>query len=432
MALSLRYAAVSDRGVVRKGNQDSVYAGPHLIAVADGMGGMAAGDLASAIVINTMRGVDRPPPEESVADELADTVGEANSRIRQVVDKDPAKEGMGTTLTALWFDGAWFHLVHIGDSRAYRLRGDEFEQLTMDDSYVQLLINEGRITPEEAETHPQRSLILRALGAPEVDPAFQTLAAREGDRLLLCSDGLSGPVSDDRIAEVMRSAETPEEVVQTLTQAAIDAGAPDNVSVLVADVVAEGEGNTAMIVDGAANDLVMANSDTAALPRVGAKGKGDTVELPAEGAESEEGESSEEDGDGEKPPRRKKSRVWRTVITSLVVLALLTTGGLLWLRTQYYLGVSEHENISLYRGYPVEIMGVKASWLEVESDRPAADAEEGLRGRLEEGLPTDSYDQGLADLEKYTDPSDDNSHLLPLCDATQEEAQAVSGDCRTS
>ncbi|WP_051462736.1 PP2C family protein-serine/threonine phosphatase [Haloglycomyces albus] len=427
MALSLRYAAISDRGVVRKGNQDSVYAGPHFIAVADGMGGMAAGDLASAIVINTMRTIDRPPPDEAVDDELADTVASANQHIRHTVEHDPGKEGMGTTLTGMWFDGSWFHLVHIGDSRAYRLRSDTFEQLTMDDSYVQLLINEGQITPEEAETHPQRSLILRALGAPEVEPAFQTLAAHAGDRILLCSDGLSGPVSDNRIHEVMRDADSPDEVVQTLTQAALDAGAPDNVTVLVADVVESDDASERTIIDGAAHDLVLANSDTTSLPRIGSD---------SEDSDADDDSDDPDSDDADRAPSKGRGRVWRTVLVGVFVLALIAGAGLIWVRSQYYLGVSDDDSVSLYRGLPHEAFGVSLSWVEVETDRSIDDANEGIQEDLNDGLPVDSYEHGIDRLDEITDSSADNTYLLPLCaestDDDVTEAQQVNSDgCRT-
>ncbi|GAB3228717.1 hypothetical protein GCM10027447_21260 [Glycomyces halotolerans] len=423
MSLHLRYAAVSDRGVVRQGNQDSVYAGAHFIAVADGMGGMAAGDLASAIVVNTIARLDEPPPADSVADELADTVAEANRAIRHMVADDPSKEGMGTTLTALWFDGEWFNMVHIGDSRAYRLRDGGFEQITVDDTYVQMLVDEGRITAEEAERHPQRSLLLRALGASEVEPAFQTLRAVAGDRMLLCSDGLTGPVSDADIALTLQSAATPIEAVESLVTQALEAGAPDNVTVLIADVVEEDPGEQAPVIAGAAADARLAESDTAVLPALKRR------EEPEEETRDDPGDEA-----ADEPRRRGRAgRVWRTVLGVFLVLLLVAAGGVWWLRTQYFIGVSEGGNISVFRGMPVEVAGVRAAWLEVESERAARDAVEEVRRDLDEGIVADGLDRAQAELAELVDPAPSNDMLLPLCsspDNPSDPVPAAAKDCR--
>ena len=419
MSLHLRYAALSDRGVVRQGNQDSVFAGAHFIAVADGMGGMAAGDLASAIVINTVARLDVPPPSDSVVDELADAVADANRAIRRAVADDPQKEGMGTTLTALWFDGEWFNLVHIGDSRAYRLREGGFEQITVDDTYVQMLVDEGRITAEEAERHPQRSLLLRALGASEVEPAFQTIKGVPGDRLLLCSDGLSGPVSDADIARTLQNSATPQEAAETLVQQALDAGAPDNVTVLIADVVGEDPGEQRQLIGGAAADARLAESDTAVLRAV------------------KDSEESEEDAESEtaelQPKARKKGRVWRTVLACLIVLTLAAGGGLWWVRTQYFLGVSDAGNISVLRGLPFEVAGYRVAWVEVDSGRAAEDAADDVEAELESGIPADDLEAAESELGEIVDPAEANANLDPLCTEAGTGADSVpaaSKDCR--
>ena len=162
MTLTLRYAARSDRGLIRDGNQDSVYAGPRLLAVADGMGGMAAGDVASNITIGAMAPLDEDVPGDALVDALRSAVDSANQQLRDVVDANPSLEGMGTTLTAMLFSGSKFGMVHVGDSRAYLLRDGEFVQVTKDDTYVQMLVDEGRVSPEEASSHPQRSYPLPA------------------------------------------------------------------------------------------------------------------------------------------------------------------------------------------------------------------------------------------------------------------------------
>ncbi|SDD94541.1 protein phosphatase [Glycomyces harbinensis] len=420
MSLHLRYAAISDRGVVRQGNQDSVFAGAHFIAVADGMGGMAAGDLASAIVINTVARLDVPPPSDSVVDELADAVADANRAIRRCVADDPQKEGMGTTLTALWFDGEWFNLVHIGDSRAYRMREGGFEQITVDDTYVQMLVDEGRITAEEAEVHPQRSLLLRALGASEVEPAFQTIKGVPGDRLLLCSDGLSGPVSDSDIARTLQTAASPQEAAESLVQQALDAGAPDNVTVLIADVVTEHPGEQRQIIGGAAADARLAESDTAVLRAV----------KDQEEAADEDGEAADEESGAK---GRGKGRVWRTVLACLIVIVLAAGGGAWWIRTQYFVGVSDAGNISLFRGLPFEVAGYRAAWIEVDSGRSAEDAVDSVEADLEAGMTADGREDAEDDLAELIDPASDNDNLDPLCTTAGGDAESVpaaSKDCR--
>ncbi|WP_177154972.1 PP2C family protein-serine/threonine phosphatase [Glycomyces harbinensis] len=406
--------------MVRQGNQDSVFAGAHFIAVADGMGGMAAGDLASAIVINTVARLDVPPPSDSVVDELADAVADANRAIRRCVADDPQKEGMGTTLTALWFDGEWFNLVHIGDSRAYRMREGGFEQITVDDTYVQMLVDEGRITAEEAEVHPQRSLLLRALGASEVEPAFQTIKGVPGDRLLLCSDGLSGPVSDSDIARTLQTAASPQEAAESLVQQALDAGAPDNVTVLIADVVTEHPGEQRQIIGGAAADARLAESDTAVLRAV----------KDQEEAADEDGEAADEESGAK---GRGKGRVWRTVLACLIVIVLAAGGGAWWIRTQYFVGVSDAGNISLFRGLPFEVAGYRAAWIEVDSGRSAEDAVDSVEADLEAGMTADGREDAEDDLAELIDPASDNDNLDPLCTTAGGDAESVpaaSKDCR--
>ena len=203
MTLALRYAARSDRGLVRANNEDSVYAGARLLALADGMGGHAAGEVASQLVIAALAHLDDDEPGGDLLSKLEIAVHEGNSAIAERVDDDPELDGMGTTLTAILFAGDRLGLVHVGDSRGYLLRDGELTQITKDDTFVQTLVDEGRITAEEAHSHPQRSLIMRALTGHEVEPTLIMREAREGDRYLLCSDGLSDPVSQETILEAL-------------------------------------------------------------------------------------------------------------------------------------------------------------------------------------------------------------------------------------
>jgi len=306
MALVLRYAIRSHVGLIREGNEDSGYAGPRLLAIADGMGGAAAGELASAVVMATVARLDAVPPGERGPDPLSasgespiltpagqpmpggpgpvgmpgtpdneqtlhisphdiaahdpsaaraadPTLGEpdlallggavvaANERLRAIVAERPELEGMGTTLTAMLWSGGRFGMVHVGDSRAYRLRDGLLEQMTADHTWVQRLIDEGRITEEEAGHHPQRSLLMRVLdGRTQVEADIGTFDAYAGDRYLLCSDGLSGFVSQETLAETLAAYADPQQAVDTLIELALRAGGPDNITCIVADTLDDG------------------------------------------------------------------------------------------------------------------------------------------------------------------------------------------------
>lgn len=239
MSLKLRSAAVSHLGLIRSGNQDSVYAGHWLLAVADGMGGMAAGDLASAIAIDAITPVDRPTPEPELVRSLGAAIGVAGARIRAAVAEDPSRDGMGTTLTAIMLSatGSCLALAHIGDSRAYLLRDGLLEQLTKDDTFVQLLVDEGLITAEQASHHPRRAVVTKAVQGDDIEPSYHTVVPREGDRWLLCSDGLSNVVRDESLAETLAGYPDLDECARRLVDLALRAGGPDNVSVIVADIV---------------------------------------------------------------------------------------------------------------------------------------------------------------------------------------------------
>ena len=238
MTLALRYAIRSDVGLLREGNEDAAYAGPRLLAVADGMGGHAAGEVASAAAISALARLDDDVPGSDLLDALADAVTDANHTLHDMVVADSVLEGMGTTLTAMLWSGGRVALVHIGDSRAYLLRDGEFHQITHDHTLVQTLVDEGRISPDDVATHPQRSMLLRALdGRADVEPDLSLLEARLGDRYLLCSDGLSGVVSEETLHRTLATVANLDEVVLQLVELAIRGGGPDNITCIVADVV---------------------------------------------------------------------------------------------------------------------------------------------------------------------------------------------------
>ena len=238
MTLALRYAVRSDVGLLREGNEDSAYAGPRLLVIADGMGGHAAGEVASAVAIAALAGLDHQVPGPDLLDPLADAVATANTTLHDMSAADPAVEGMGTTLTAMLWQDARVALCHIGDSRAYLLRDGDFQQITRDHTLVQSLVDDGRLTPEAAATHPQRSLLLRALdGRTEAEPDLSILEVRAGDRYMLCSDGLSDVVTEQTLHKTLVTFNDPDEAVIQLVELAIRSGGPDNITCIVADVI---------------------------------------------------------------------------------------------------------------------------------------------------------------------------------------------------
>jgi PPM family protein phosphatase len=236
MALRLRYSAVSDIGRSRRKNDDSGYAGPHFLMIADGMGGAPAGDLASAVAVQTMQRLDAAV-DGDLLEALAGAVHRANDRLAEMIEEDPAVDGMGTTVDAVLFDGAQIGLAHLGDSRGYLWREGELKPITHDHTWVQSLIDDGRITEQEAKVHSHRSLLLKVLdGRHDNDPDLSVHEVRAGDRILLCSDGLSGFVDRDRIERAL-AVGTADTAAQELLQLALDAASTDNITVVVADVV---------------------------------------------------------------------------------------------------------------------------------------------------------------------------------------------------
>lgn len=430
MTLTLRYAAVSDRGLIRSGNQDSVYAGPRLIAVADGMGGMAAGDLASSIVIGALAVLDEDVPTGDLASALAGAVEEANARIRATVEENPQMEGMGTTLTGFLFSGSSLGMVHIGDSRAYRMRAGELTQVTKDDTYVQMLVDEGQLSPDDAETHPQRSLLLRALGSNEVEPTFATIEAVPGDRYLVCSDGLSGVVSDETIGEVLRQVADPREAVDRLLQLALRGGGPDNITVLVADITDADIIEAAPIVAGAAaagrDDATNADPSTAAA-RAAATTAGPPQEEPI----------AEEPVEQEAAPKRRGRARWYALI-AVLLLGIVISAGYLVHQGQYYVGVNESGNVAVFQGFNGEVAGLSLSRVVVSSERSVDDLTEDARRKVEAGIPANDREDAERILDVMTTASPDNGNLLELCPeangspAPDDEEESPSPDETTS
>jgi len=411
MTLALRYAVRSDVGLLREGNEDSAYAGPHLLAVADGMGGYEAGEVASAAVISTVAPLDkRSMPESELIDALAGAVTTAKQALRRIVEADPAVGSMGTTLTAmLWANGS-AAICHIGDSRAYLVRDGDLYQITHDHTFVQALIDQGRIRPDEASSHPQRSLLLRALdGRTDADPDLSMLTAQAGDRYLICSDGLPVAATDDQILQALAGVPEPADAVLALIDLAIRGGAPDNVTVIVADVIDLDQGGRAPtkspVVVGAAAASVAGRHDTRpfSMPEVeGADGITMLGSVPGPAATTQSGPGGTPPGragqgrrsqarrtattpsgrhaaaapvDDDQAPARARRRRWPLMTSILALFVLLIGGGAVVahqvIDSQYYVGTSRGK-IVIFRGLDQRLLGISFSSVYRTTDIPAA------------------------------------------------------------
>ncbi|SCG61003.1 protein phosphatase 2C domain-containing protein [Micromonospora coxensis] len=421
MTLTLRYAAHSDRGLIRDGNQDSVYAGPRLLAVADGMGGMAAGDVASNIVIGAMAPLDEDVPGDALVDALRSAVGTANQQLRDTVDANPQLEGMGTTLTATLFSGSKLGMVHIGDSRAYLLRNGEFAQITKDDTYVQMLVDEGRISAEEASSHPQRSLLTRALDGRDIDPEYSVRQVLPGDRYLICSDGLSGVVSADTIADTMREYTDPQQCVERLVQLALRGGGPDNITVIIADATDQDIVEASPIVGGAASrDRGMATSADVSTPAARAS----ALSAPRPAAPEEDPAAGRDD-----EPERPRRRPLRTV-AMLVALLVILGGGLFagWSYTQrqYYVGATEQGQLAVFRGVPGQVAGLDLSQVHSTSPAKLDDLTLAAQEQVKQGIQAKSESDALRRLSELTSDDPANPNLKPICPPSPTVAATAS------
>ena len=359
MSIALRYAARSDVGLVRSNNQDSAYAGSHLLVVADGMCGHAGGDVASSVAIGRLAALDSETPASDIVATLEESVLEANQEILRRARDEPQLRGLGTTITALLRAEGKFALAHIGDSRAYLLRDEETVQITKDHTFVQRLLDEGRLTEDEAERHPQRSVLMRVLGDVDADPELDLSlrAAHAGDRWLLCSDGLSGLVSLDTIDATLKDIEDPGECADALVQLALKGGGPDNITCIVADVVdldalprgVEAPSTTPQIVGSAARNRHRPTTASGPAAKAAALTR-EEPEIPYE----------DEDFSEEEPPRRSP---WPAVVVLALLVALLgglLWGGYAWSQRQYYVG-TDGTRVVLYQGLAQDLGPVSLS-----------------------------------------------------------------------
>jgi serine/threonine protein phosphatase PrpC len=340
--------AVSDAGRTRRRNEDAYVVDPPLFAVADGMGGAQAGEVASqlaAAVLRESTGKDGDPEGRIVA-----LIQEANRQIYERARSDAQASGMGTTVTAAMLADEQVAIGHVGDSRAYRVRGGELEQLTEDHSLVADLMRSGRLTPEEAETHPQRSVITRALGTdPDVDVDTSAVDAEPGDIFLLCSDGLTTMVGDEEILRALAEREALEDAARALVRAANRRGGEDNITIVLFQVERDDGGQT----NGRASDQDL--EDTLA-------GLEAPTLAPAAATAPEAGEAPPPAPEAPAPePRERARRRWPRFLLyfllAVVFLALVVTAAIWGLSRSHFIGASDDGHVAVYQGFPVELGG---------------------------------------------------------------------------
>lgn len=340
------FGSRTDIGCLRDHNEDSLVVTPPLFAVADGMGGHVAGEVASEIAVRVLSEL---APEHPDGEALGRAIEEANRAVIQAAREGRGRQGMGTTMTAAMLEGERLVIAQVGDSRAYLLHQGKLQQLTRDHSLMADMIEAGQLTPEEARTHPQRSVITRALGSDaHLHPDIYEINVETGDRLLICSDGLSGMIFDDQIENTLRRVQDPQRCASQLVNEAIAAGGHDNVTVIVADVTGYAEVR-----------------------------------------------------------RKKLARKTKLSIALVLVLFAAIVAGAAW-GTQTYLNTAaylanDNGKVAVYRGVPGSVLGLSFSHLERTTDVTVADLQPGVANRLNEGIRVDDMEAADALVKEYED-----------------------------
>jgi PPM family protein phosphatase len=424
MPVALRYAARSDVGLGRyTNNQDSGYAGPHLLAVCDGMGGHAGGDVASSVALGRLVDLDGESFGGEALRRLAEALREANAEIARRADEDPQLGGMGTTATVLMRYDRKLALAHIGDSRGYLFRDGQLTRITRDHTFVQSLVDEGRISADEAEHHPQRNIVTRVLsGHPDDEPDVSAREARVGDRYLLCSDGLTGVVSDATIAETLAAGNDPAATADALISMALRGGAPDNVTVVVAEVLEAGDRHATVVPEVVGSAAVHGTVPSAAAATTPAA-------KAAALARAREPKPTEDEQPQVGPPASRRRWVARALAT-LVVLAVLGAGAYAawsWSQQQYYVG-ADGQDVAIYRGLPQDIGPVSMSRVYERQDLPLARLPEYSQEQVRSTITADD----LADARAKVGALRSQACAAPALGSTTVSPQPPAASARSS
>lgn len=410
----------TDVGRIRSANEDSFHVGDSVFAVADGMGGHLAGEVASETALQPVAELDGRvfANEAEALGALRQAVIDANTQVVTKAAGDPRYSGMGTTLTAVMIEGLRIHLAHVGDSRAYLLRGEKFSQITDDHTLVQRLVDEGRLTPEQAASHPQRSIITRAIGVEdhlEVDSL--SLEARPNDVLLLCSDGLTGPVSDNEIRRILGSTTDLEEATTALVDAALERGAPDNVTVVLIrfESLNDQEAGRPPTVTVSSRPGETGEQDWAArLGRLGAFG------------------SKQTGGEDAPQPRRsgpsRAQRIGGIVIAVALLVGAVVAGGRWLLSRSYYVGLAG-EDIVIFQGVPVDLGPISLSWEYERTDLELDDVADFNHDNLMEGMTAADLNDARRIVANFRDEADGSDATAPATEEpTPEPSEPATQD----
>ncbi|WP_375001337.1 PP2C family protein-serine/threonine phosphatase [Aeromicrobium sp. CTD01-1L150] len=408
-ALRLDYVAATDVGLRRSTNQDSGYASGRLIAVADGMGGAAAGDLASAETMNIVTELDRELPDIDPLDALGRAVTHANHRLGELVREDPAVEGMGTTLEAMLWDGERFATAHIGDSRSYLLRDGELRQISTDHTFVQSLVEEGKITLEEARVHPHRSLLLRVmLGRDDNEADLAWVDGQLGDRFLLCSDGLTDMVETETIEQVLSQSETIDLAATELVRLALEAGGYDNVTVVIGELTDAAADLDEHLSSADRRPQLVGAAAEGPRPRTGQDLGTTEVDVAAVSRSGQRGVDPEEIRYAPQPPSR--WRWFRRALALLLVIGVIAAGsvyGYQWSQDQYFVAESDGR-VTIYRGIQADVPGLTLQTVEEVTQISTDSLPEFTARQVRDGIEASSRadaQQIVDDLESFaTEP----------------------------
>ncbi len=398
--------AKTDVGRVRQGNEDSYLVHEPLFAVADGMGGHLGGEVASETAVETIK---RLWAEEQPHDTggLAEIVRGANTAVWEKAQNDANLHGMGTTCTLVLLEGHELHLAHVGDSRAYLYRNEELSQVTEDHTLVGRMVREGRLQPEEAERHPQRSIITRALGVDaDVEVDELSLGVEEGDRVLLCSDGLTSMISFEKLAEVLRSEPQPDGAVERLVQAANDAGGEDNITVVLIDMVSDEAGAAPVAGSGEQRLASQVERETTQPDAVPPPPAVDTGVHRITDARAPERNVTTA------PATTKRSWLRPLAMTLLLLLILAGAGfaaSRYALSNSYFVGADGAGTVTIYRGIPEEVAGLTLKKMEEQSSVTVDQLPDFLRGDVQDGIKAESLQDArtkVANLEERARDAD--------------------------